>query len=201
MRGFFKGATACLSALYKCGRHEEILALLDLEPYKLWHYRVWGVKALAALGRKSDAIEYAEAGRGLNVSPISVARVCEEILLSSGLADQAYTRYAIEANRKTTYLATFKAICGKYPHKTQREILLDLVASAPEDRGKWFAAAKSAGLYDDAIALAKSSPCDPKTLMRAARDCAMLEPRFAAEAGMAALHWISHHSTSELPMI
>lgn len=61
------------------------------------------------------------------------------------MADQAYSLYAIDANRKATHLATFRAICGKYPHKTPKEILDDLVAaSSSGDRGKWFAAARSA---------------------------------------------------------
>ena len=191
LRGYFKGTTACLSALYKSARHEEILELLELAPYKIWPYRCWGVKALAALDRKADAIEYAEKERDINDSPFAIARACEEILLSSGLVDQAYSLYAFDANRKATYLATFRAVCSKYPHKTQKEVLEDLVASSPGDRGKWFAAAKSAGLYDEAIALANSDPCDPRTLIRAARDCIAVEPRFALEAGMAALRWMA----------
>jgi len=192
LHGYFKGTTACLSALHKCEHHEEILELLETAPYKIWPYRCWGVKALVALGRKAEAIKYADERRDLNDSPISIARACEEILLSDGLADQAYSLYAIDANRKATHLATFRAICGKYPHKTPKEILADLVAaSSSGDRGKWFAAAKSAGLYDEAIALANSAPCDPNTLMRAARDNVAVEPVFALEAGMAALRWLA----------
>jgi hypothetical protein len=41
--GFFKGTAACLSALFSAGRHEELLNLLDLAPYKFWHDRRWGV--------------------------------------------------------------------------------------------------------------------------------------------------------------
>ncbi|MEI8355816.1 MAG: hypothetical protein WCG31_06985 [Deltaproteobacteria bacterium] len=37
-------------------------------------------------------------------------RACKEILLSGGSLKDAYHRYAIEANRKTTNLATFRAI-------------------------------------------------------------------------------------------
>ena len=46
------------------------------------------------------------------------------------------------------------------------------------------------GLYDEAIDLANRTPCDPKTLTRAARDMAETEPRFAVEAGVAALRWL-----------
>ena len=67
----------------------------------------------------------------------------------------------------------------------------DLVASTPGQEEKWFAAAKDVGLYDEAIALARRTPCDPRTLTRAARDFAATKPRFALEAGLAALRWIA----------
>jgi hypothetical protein len=190
LRGYFKGTTACLSALLRAGRNEEVLELLELAPHKFWHDRVWGVKALVAMGRKSEALQYAEASRGLNDSPIAIAQACEEILLSSGMAEEAYDRYVMDANQKTTYLATFRAIAAKYPHKTASEILRDLVAGTPGSEGKWFAAAKDAGLYREAIALANQTLCDPKTLIRAVRDMAVAEPEFAIEAGIAALKWL-----------
>ena len=69
-----------------------------------------------------------------------IHKVCEAILLSSGLANEAYQRYAFEANQAGTYLAKFGAICRKYPDKKPESILDDLVASTPGDEGKWFAA-------------------------------------------------------------
>ena len=189
--GYFHGTIACLSALFHAGRHQELLALIDKAPYSMWHYREWGVKALAAMGRKTEAIRYAEASRGLNDNPIAIACACENILLSSGLADEAYARYAIAANQGTTFLVTFRAIAKKYPTKSASKILNDLVASTPGQEGKWFAAAKDAGLYNEAIALALRTPCDPRTLTRAARDFAASNPPFAVEAGLAALRWIA----------
>lgn len=61
----------------------------------------------------------------------------------------------------------------------------------PGDEGKWFAAAKDAGLYDEALALARSAPCEPKTLTRAARAFAVERPAFAVEAGLLALAWLA----------
>ena len=110
--------------------------------------------------------------------------------LSEGLREDAYRRFAIEANRKSTHLATFRAIAKKYPNKDARKILSDLAANSPGDEGKWFAAAKSAGLFTEALELANMSPCDPKTLTRAARDLATTEPLFAVEAGITALRWL-----------
>lgn len=189
-RGFFRGTTACLSAMLRAERYDQILALLDKAPYPMWHDRQWGVKALVALGRKADAIRYAETNRGLNDSPIAIAWACEEILLSSGLAEEAYARYTIQANQAASFLATFRAIVKKYPKKSPATVLHDLVESTPGQEGKWFAAAKDAGLYDEAIALARRTPCDPRTLTRAARDFGTQDPAFAIEAGLAALRWI-----------
>lgn len=190
LRGFFKGTTNCLSALVAAERYDDVLALLELAPYKMWHYRQYGVKALAAKGKKAEAIRYAEEGRGLNDSPVAIARACEEVLLSSGLIDEAYKRYGLEANQAGTYLATFRAVAKKYPHKPAGEVLTDLVKTTPGDEGKWFAAAKDAGLYDDALTLARRTPCDPKTLARAARDFGEKEPTFAIGAGLLSLHWL-----------
>jgi hypothetical protein len=39
--------------------------------------------------------------------------------------------------------------------------------------------------------LANQSPCDPKTLTRAARDFVEKNPGFALTAGLAALRWLS----------
>lgn len=189
-RGFFRGTTNCLSALVAAERYDDVLSLLELAPYQTWDYRQYGVRALVAKGRKAEAISYAEDGRGLNDSPVAIARACEGILLSSGLADEGYRRYGLVANQGGTYLATFRAITRKYPHKAASELLSDLVQTTPGDEGKWFAAAKEAGLYDEAIALASRAPCDPRTLVRAARDFAQEQPAFAVSAGLVALHWI-----------
>jgi len=157
----------------------------------MWHYRQYGVKALVAQGKKAEAIRYAESGIGLNDPVGAIAEACEGILLSSGLIDEAYRRYGLSATYATTYLARFRAILKKYPTKAPADVLADLVASMPGDEGKWFAAAKDAGLLDEAIALARRSPCDPKTLTRASRDHLEAAPEFAHQAGYQALHWLA----------
>ena len=191
LRGHFRGTPACLSALHRAGRHPELIALLERDRLRFWPYQHWGVKALAAMGKRADAIRYAESCRGPYTSDCAVAQACEEVLLGSGLIEEAYARYAIEANQRASYLDTFRAVVRKYPHIQPAHILRDLVASTPGDEGKWFAAAKEAKLYDDAVALAKRSPCDPRTLTRAARDFGETNPGFAVEAGMAALYWLT----------
>jgi len=187
---YFKGAPACLSCLLAAGRHDELLDVLQLAPHGWWHYRKFGVRALAATGRVDEALAYAEESQDLGESQVSPARTCEAILLAEGRADEAYERFAIRANLGTNRLATFRAIAKKYPDKKAGEILADLIRSSPGDEGKWFATAKSLELYDLAVQLANRSPCDPKTLNRAARDHVKSNPEFAIEAAMASLRWL-----------
>jgi len=188
LRPFFHGSTACLSALYAAERYADLLDVLKTESF--WPYRRWAVKALAAQGKKAEAIREAENSRSPWASDYDIDKLCEEILLSSGLADEAYRRYGLQANRAGTYLAWFRAVARKYPRKEAAEILDDLAASTPGEEGKWFAAAKSAELFDAAIALARRTPCSPQTLTRAARNFSEKNPAFAIEAGMTALHWL-----------
>lgn len=187
--GYFRGTTACLSALYAAGRHDELLALTAKSGYrhKSWHYRVWGAKALAKMGKRDEAIQYAQESKGLNEPLIAIAEFCEGVLLDAGFVDEAYARFAVEATYTTTNLATFKAVAKKYPGIPKETILRDLVASQPGQEGKWFAAAKDSGLFELAIELANKSPADPRTLIRAARDFAVKQPAFAMAAGMTAL--------------
>ncbi len=187
----FVGTTACLSALYAARRYDELIALVDSARLTIWWYRRWAIDALVALGRTAEALRYAEASRRPNAPEGAIAQACEAILLASGMKDEAYRRYAIAANRNTTNLATFRGIAKKYPERTPASIIVDLVASEPGSEGKWFAAAKDAGLFDLAISLARNSPTDPRTLTRAARDFAQKRPDFAMACALTALHWIS----------
>ena len=47
--------------------------------------------------------------------------------------------------RSPTYLAIFRETIKRYPGRDRRQVLLDLIEARGE-RGKWFAAAKDAGL-------------------------------------------------------
>ena len=60
----------------------------------------------------------------------------------------------------------------------------------PGDEGKWFATAKELGFYDTAVQLANRTPCEPKPLIRAARDFELGEPPFALKAALTALRWL-----------
>ena len=188
LRRHYHSTTACLSALYAAGRYDELVDVLEAE--RFWPYRRWAVKAMAAQGKKAEAVRYAESCRDSWTSDRDVDSLCEEILLSSGLVDEAYQKYGLTANRASTYLTWFRAVAKKYSHKKSAEILADLVELTPGEEGKWFAAAKDAKFFDEAIELANRSPCSPQTLTRAARDFTEKNAAFAIEAGMAALHWL-----------
>jgi len=188
LRGHFHGTSACLSALYRAERFDELIDLLRVDA--IWPYKQWAVRAMAASGKKAEALRYAESCRSPWANDYEVDSVCEEILLSSGMRDEAYARYGVRANQGGTYLATFRAVSKKYPHKAAGEVLADLVKTTPGDEGKWFAAAKDAGLYDEALALASRTPCDPKTLALTARAYTEKQPSFAVGAGLLSLYWL-----------
>ncbi|MBK7539252.1 MAG: hypothetical protein IPI49_28585 [Myxococcales bacterium] len=78
---------------------------------------------MAASGKKAEALRYAESCRSPWASDHEVDSVCEEILLSSGMIDEAYARYGVRANQGGTYLATFRAVSKV---RTGGEVLADL---------------------------------------------------------------------------
>ena len=195
---WFKGTDLCYSALFKAGRHDELLGLLALDPHPIWPYLLWGGRVFAARGQVDEAIAYMDSRAGINTPQAALACFAEEVLLQAGRRTEAYDRYAIEAAQATSRVATYRAIAKKYPEMEPERLLGDLIASTPGDEGKWFATAKSLKRFDLAIALAWRSACDPKTLTRAARDHLRNRPVFAAKAAVAALHWMSEGHGYEL---
>ncbi len=192
-RGFhwFVGTVPCYSALFKAGRHDEVLELLALDRHPIWPCLIWGGRVLAARGQVDEAIAFMKERAGINAPKAALARFAEETLLQAGRRADAYLHHAIDANQANSRLATYRALAKKYPEIEPDRLLGDLIASTPGDEGKWFAAAKSLKRLDLAMKLVWHSPCDPKTLTRAARDYLNDEPAFATEVALAALHWIS----------
>ena len=80
----------------------------------------------------------------------------------------------------------------------ERALIADLAGSTPRGAGKWFAAAREVATPKEALALASRSPCEPRTLTRAARDWAGPHPEAAVEAGPPALRWIARGSGRDL---
>jgi hypothetical protein len=183
---YVQGSSLCLASLVAAGRHGEVLEVLALERHPIWSYRRFGVAALLAQGRTDDALAYAEASRGLNSPESTIDAVCERILLNAGRTDEAYKRYALTANRANTGLATFRQVAKKYPQRDAKQILLDL-AGESGDAGRWFAAAKDAGILDLALEFARAGQTDPRTLSRASRDLLSADAVFCLRVGRLAV--------------
>ncbi len=188
-RSHLRGGTAALSCLLAAGRPAEVVALLEHLHYRFWPYQQFAVRALVDLGRQEDALRYARTQTRPD-DRLQVAAACERILRDLGRSTEAYARYGLDAHRASTHLGTFRSLAKAYPTIPRETLLADLVAESPGEEGKWFATAKDLGLYDLAIGLANRSPCDPKTLIRAARDFEHTQPLFALNAGLTALRWL-----------
>lgn len=78
--GFFKG-TSAVFALYTAGRYDDLLTLIEKARFKWWHDRRWGVKGLTAMGKKAEAIRYAEDSRGLNDPGLADRRSLRSIVV------------------------------------------------------------------------------------------------------------------------
>jgi hypothetical protein len=196
--GYFGGTPACLSCLLRAGRYQELLDLIDTARFVWWPDRKFGVRALVAMGKTEEALRYAASSKGLNDPEQPIAEACEEILISSGRAEEAYEKHSLIANQSGARLATFRAIARKYPHKDKDEILADLVASTPGNEGLWFATARQLGRLELAIELARLSPVEPRTLNRAARDHLETDPEFVRYAGLLSLYWITQGAGYEI---
>jgi len=195
---FTRAESACYSALFAAGRDDELVALIGGDPRPMWHDLLWVGRCKVARDEIDAAIEFMTKAVNAWTPMAGLARFAEGVLLQAGRRTEAYEKYALDANRATTYLATFRLIAGKYPEIDADRLLTDLIATMPGEEGKWFATAKTLKRFDLAARLAWKSPCDPKTLIRAARDNVGKNPSFAAEVALAALHWICQGRGYEL---
>ena len=132
-----------------------------------------------------------QAARLVKPEETSIARFAEEELIKAGRLAEAFNQYALLANQANTHLATFRALAKKHPEVAKHQLLNHLIASTPGEPSKWFATAKTLKLFDQATRLAWASPCNPKTLNRAARDHVKTQPDFAMQCALASLHWMT----------
>ena len=195
---FTRAESASYSALFAAGRHDELIALIGGDPRPMWHDLLWVGRCKVARGEIDEAIEFMKRAVNAWTPMAGVARFAEGVLLQAGRRTEAYEKYALEANRATTYLATYRLVSNKYPEIDVDRLLTDLIAITPGQEGKWFATAKTLKRFELAMQLAWKSPCDPRTLIRAARDNVGKAPAFASEVALAALHWICQGRGYEL---
>lgn len=115
--GYFRGTSAVFSCFLAQGKYQEVIDLVNQAPLQFWHYRKFGVKALVAMGRHEEAVQYAEASQDQYGHCIQIDEECEALLIAQGKREEAYQRYAFKANIKQTAVATFRALAVKYPEK------------------------------------------------------------------------------------
>ena len=180
--------TLTLSCLLEAGRHEDLLALLDLKKTRLWFDERFAAEALVRQGREDAALARASALlEGPNPwGRHDIARFCEDILIRQGRAEEAWRRFALPFASRNTFLATWRDLVRRHPDRAGRAILQDLIALHGRP-GKWFATAKTAGCLDIALACAADPEADPATLVRAARDFTTRDPAFATEVALQAI--------------
>jgi hypothetical protein len=185
--GHIVGTTICLSCLLEMGRYGDLIEVLARAPMKWWHWHRFAAEALARTGMADAAIAYADGCRTPHGNDDRrIDRFCEDVLIKSERTEEAYRRYGLQTVAGPTYLSIYRDTVKRYPDKDRRQVLLDLIEARGE-RGKWFAAAKDEGFLDVAMSCARDFAVEPATLVRAARDFVVKEPRFAAEIGLVAL--------------
>jgi hypothetical protein len=202
--GYVLGTTICLSCLLEAGRYGDLLELLSCSDRKWWSWHRFGAEALARQGLWHSAIAYAESCRDPRLAPYDdrqIDRFCEQVLIKAGCLDQAYQQHGLTAAKGSTFLAVYRETVRNYPDRSTRQILLDLIGARGQ-RGKWFAAAKSAGFFDIALECAANNDAERATLVRAARDFADANPEFTAKIALLALgHLIAGRGYEPNPLL
>ncbi|KFI25386.1 hypothetical protein CDV52_19995 [Haematobacter missouriensis] len=182
-------ATLTLSCLLEAGRYDELLALMEVKRSRLWFDEKFAAEALIRQGREDEALARAAAlmeDDRQNWGRQEIARFCEALLIRRGQPDEAYRRFGLPTAMGNTWLAMWRDLVKRYPDTDPRGILEDLIALHGR-KGKWFAAAKTAGYLDIALDCAQDSEAAPATLTRAARDFAVKEPAFATSVALCAI--------------
>jgi len=195
--GHVVSTTICLSCLLEMGRYGDLIELLACAPMKWWHWHRFAAEALVRTGMADAASAYADGCRTPHGNDDRrIDRFCEDLLIKSERTEEAYRRYALKTATGPTYLSIYRDTAKRYRDKNQRQVLLDLI-EARGGGGKWFAAAKDEGLLDFAVSCAREFSVEPATLVRAARDFTVKEPKFAAEIGLTALQRLLEGSSHD----
>jgi hypothetical protein len=53
--GYYKGTPNCLGAMVAAGRYDEVMALLELAPYKMWDHQPGGDRSHGRAARDQDS--------------------------------------------------------------------------------------------------------------------------------------------------
>jgi tetratricopeptide (TPR) repeat protein len=128
---FTRAEPACYSALFAADRHDELIDLIGSDPRPMWHDLLWVGRCKVARGEIDEAIEFMTKAVNAWTPMAGLARFAKGVLLQAGRRTEAFEKYALEANRATTYLATFRLLAGKYPEIDADRMLSDLIATTP----------------------------------------------------------------------
>ena len=173
-----------LPTLLAAGEYDEVLRLVGDDTR--WDKQRLAVAALRAQGKRAEAL------RRIRAIPAEqrwqeAEQIAEALLLESGLRDQAWQDHGVAAAEDNSRVRWLKQLRERYPERSAEEVLDRLVETTPGQEGRWFAAARQAGMLTEAIALARSSPAEPATLQTALLKHAESDPTFAWDAGMLAI--------------
>ena len=179
----------CLSCLVYTERYQELEELLQLDERHSWFYHKFWAMALVKQGKLQEALDYAghilSQQRTSNSDP-EIDSFCESVLIDMSRIEDAYEKYGLKVPFYGTNLNIYRGVCKKNPTIDKRKVLLDSIAKSGI-KGKWFAAAKTAGQLDIALECAMTGDSDPNTLLRATRDFAEKDPEFALKVGIKAV--------------
>lgn len=100
--------------MFTAGRFDELMQLLALDPKPFWHDQQWAAKVLAARGDIDSAIRRLEGLRSPCAPDTALSIQAEQMLNDAGRSDEACARYAIDAHRSHTHIATYCAIAKTY---------------------------------------------------------------------------------------
>ncbi len=133
---FTRADSLCHCALFSAGRHDELIKLIGGDPRPMWRDLLWVGRIGVARGEIDEAIEFMAKSVNSWMPMAGLARFAEGVLLNVGRRTEAYEKHALEANRTTTCVATFRLIAGKYPEIDPDRVQSDLIATTPgEDPG------------------------------------------------------------------
>jgi hypothetical protein len=186
---YFVGSDMCLSCLLYTDQYDELYRLIQLNRSQFWPYIKFWAMALIKQDKPEEALSYIEqikSEKTVNNESPQMDHFCESTLITMGRTEEAYQEYGLKLSSYGTYLNIYRNLCKRYPTLNKRQILLDCMDQTGP-KGKWFAAAKTAGFLDIALACAKTGDSDPNTLLRATRDYAEKEPEFAVAVGIEAI--------------
>lgn len=71
-------------------------------------------RRFCALGKKAEVVRYDEASRGLNQPDSVIDRVSEEILIASGLHEEAYQHYGLSTAVGNSYITRFRVVAKRH---------------------------------------------------------------------------------------